>query len=318
MAILKLYGPEQGHDYLHADTMALLLRRNLSALYYRLETLWHWEYLEKWFPPHKYIGGSEKGVYFPGRKGEMKLRQHYNRAVKVKKLTINEYHPFAKHSVLTSRIRALTQQAVENYDGLELAYELLDRQFVQEFEAEKPVERNGRFSYYTIGYSVRPDWFFGLKEHQGPTVRNFLVELQRSSRATKDPRDATAKKVRQKYEAYYYLYKNELWQGWPEKKQDIKNPKNFRVLTICDMKEDEFANLIELVRNTDERGKGLRSFLFIRLQDLENQISITKRRRTKAGKDIVERMLTQESLLELFGPIWRTPVQGEQLVSILD
>ncbi len=316
LAILKLYGPEHQHDYLHADTMALVLNRNLSALYYRLEALWHWAFIEKWFPPHGYIGGSEKGVYFLGVQGEAKLRQLYNRKVTVKKLDVNEYHPFAKHSVLVNRVRVLTQQAVQNYAGLDIPYEFRDRQFKQDFEADKPIERNGGIKYYTIRYSIRPDWFFGLGG-QGRPVSNFLVELQRSSRATKNPRDEAVKKVRQKYEAYYYLYKNELWRDWPEKKSEIKNAKDFRVLTICDMKEQEFENLIELVRNIDERGKGLRLFLFIRLQDLEDKISTTKKRLTRSGKEVVEKMLTQESLMNFFEPIWRTSVAGEELVSIL-
>ena len=85
------------------------------------------------------------------------------------------------------------------------------------------------------------------------------------------------------------------------------------MLTICDMKEREFENLIELVRNIDERGKGLRLFLFIRLQDLEDKISIEKKRLTKSGKQVVEKILNQESLMNFFKPIWRTSVAGEEI-----
>jgi hypothetical protein len=317
LAILKLYGPEYRHDYLHADTMALLLGRNVSALYNRLQALWHWEYLEKWFPPHQYTGGSEKGVYFPGSRGEKTLEEHYHRKVLVKKLDIAEYHPFAKHSVLVNRVRVLMQQAVANFNGLEMSYEFRDREFVHDFEAEKPVERNGKINYYTLGYSVRPDWFFALSRPNGYT-NNFLVELQRSSRSTKNPKSEIGKKVRQKYEAYYYLFKNELWHEWPDKKPEIRDPRNFRVLTICDMKEPEYDNLIEMVRNVDEFGRGLRLFLFIRLEDLESKITDTKKRKAGTGREVVEKTLARKSLLKLFGPIWQTPVIGEPLVSILN
>lgn len=318
LALLQLYGPEHGYDLLSADLIALLLGKNHKYMQHRVQALWHWNYLERWFPPRDYRqSGSPKAIYFPSRKGKTKLDEHYARKVTVKYVDPNEYHPFLPHTALRDRVRAITSAAIAHHPDLELLYHFKDGEFIDSFSAEKAITRNGTTTYQTVQYNVQPDWFFGLGRSLDLPVLNFPVECQRSkARAVKSPKKAK-RSLRKKYEALYYAYKKERWREWVKIKPVIRDPKNWRSLTVCDMQEQEFENLITSVRDLDERGVGLRLTYFIRLQDLEERISIVNERYTKSGKVVRERVITKDSLMHFFDPIWRTPQQDDALQSIL-
>jgi hypothetical protein len=155
-------------------------------------------------------------------------------------------------------------------------------------------------------YHLIPDWVFALcrgfdNKAKPVQARNFYLELQRSNGVVKDPKRLRSrhKSLRHRLEGYYYYYKEQRWLSWAPVKQRrysaMKESQNLRVLFVTEgMGPDEHNKLIELAREIDEKRIGLRLFLFLRLEDL--------------GQNPVQTIAE---------PVWRTPVIGDELKSIL-
>ena len=316
-AYYKLFGPEHQYGYLWMHDMALLLDRNLRAVQRRLNTLWQWEDFNVWYPDRDFVGGSERAVVFPTAKTKKKLEQFYGQSVTVKELDLKKPHPNAKHSVLVDHVRAVLTKAIETYKEMELLYYFRDHEFKHWFKAIKTETRkNGQAKQYKINYKLDPDGLLGFQLRELP-ASNFMVEVLRSdARVPKNPKDFKDS-IRKKYEGLYYSFINDEWHKWTKKYPQIKNPKNIRVLTLCDYKQQEFENLLALNRQLDETGKGYRGFYFIRLDDFERAVSVEKKVQLKNGTIISQRWYTDDSVMRLWDPIWRTPRDKDNLESIL-
>ena len=313
---LRLFGPDHRFDYLWAHDMALLLGRNFRAAESRIRTLWEWEYFNRWVPQRDFVGGSEKFVYFPAARAQKALEKMYNQPVTIKELDIKKPHPFAKHSVLVNHVRAVITRAIENYKGMEKLYYLRDREFQYRFKANKSVKRKNKIVSYKVNYSLIPDGVFGTQLKQ-LAASNFFIEVLRSNQEIKEPKNPVRKSIRKKYEAKYYAFLNQEWRKWTKKYPQIINPKNTRVLTFCDMQEQEFENLLTLVRNIDHQGKGLRTFYFVRFEDFEKAISVVTKVTLRSGKTLSQRSYTDDSIMRFFDPIFYTARKNDQLQSIL-
>ena len=192
-----------------------------------------------------------------------------------------------------------------------------DTQFAH---AQGAADFQGGSPFRNVAGLVHRDISFAQEHHPGLDVDVDILGHRDCHLAHAEARvdqDDTAKSLRKKYEAWYYLYKNEYWRAWIKMKPDIKDPKNFRLLTICDMKAQEFENLIEMVRKIDERGRGLKLTWFIRWSDLEETITESKEKFGKQGRGIYEKIVSRDSIMNFFGKIWRTPVAADELYSIL-
>jgi len=89
------------------------------------------------------------------------------------------------------------------------------------------------------------------------------------------------------------------------------------MLTICDYKQQEFENLLALNRRIDETGKGHRGFYFIRLADFEQAISVEKKVQLKNGKIVSQRWYTDDSIMDIWHLVWRTPRGKDNFESLL-
>jgi len=328
----KLFGPEHQYGYLWMHDMALLLGRNLRAVQKRIRTLWEWEDFNIWYPDQGFVGGSERAVVFPTAKTKRKLEELYGQAVTVKELDTKAPHPNAKHGVIVDHIKSVFTRAIENYTGMELLYYFRDHQFKHRFKATRTVKgKNGEASY-NINYKLDRDGLMGFQLRRQP-ASNFCIEFLRSdARVPKDPKHFK-ESIRKKYEGEYYGFCNQEWRQWTKKYPQIKNPKNMRMLTICDYKQQEFENLLALNRRIDETGKGHRGFYFIRLADFEQALSVEKKvhlnkkdfaqecsgqQTCPAGcKIVTQRWYTDNSIMNIWHLIWRTPRGQDSFESLL-
>lgn len=312
----KLFGPEHRYGYLSTHDMALLLGRNVRAVQKRVRTLWEWEEVNIWYPDRGFVGGSERAVVWPTAKTKKKLEELYGQPVIVKELDIKKPHPNAKHSVLVDHVRAVFTRAIENYTGMELLYFFRDHEFKHRFTGTRTVKRKNGEVRYNINYKLDPDGLLGFQLKRQPTS-NFYIEVLRSdARVAKDPQHFK-ESIRKKYEGLYYGFRNQEWRKWTKKYRQIKNPKNMRVLTICDYQQQEFENLLALNQRIDEAGKGYRGFYFIRLAGFEEAVSVEKKTQLKNGKIVSQRWYTDDSIMNIWHLIWRTPRGQDNFESLL-
>jgi hypothetical protein len=303
LAILELFGPKHRFEYLTARGLSCQTNRPLNSLQHRLQKLYHHGYLGRWHPPHTYTGGSQPCVYYLDERGATALRKHANQTVKAKRIG-EGFHPFLMHTVLLNEIRGIIRRAAAERD-LVVPYDFLDREFVDRFRAQRRSSSDRGEAQRDTMYHLVPDWVFafsgGYDQQGNPLeVRNFLLELQRNKGAVKNPKRLRSryKSLRHRLEGYYYFYKQRRWSAWaPVKKRKyavIREPHNFRVLFVTEgMSHEEHSNLIALARDIDEKKIGLRLFLFLRFEELD-----------------------QNPVQRIVEPIWRSPVATDRPLSI--
>ncbi len=227
--------------------------------------------------------------------------------VKPKDIQPNHFHPYLKHNWLVNEWRALIHLMAQKA-GLQIACEYKDKQFQDYFHAQvstttssgRPVQRN-------VKHRIMPDWIFTFApttDSSGNHIaaRTFFCEIERSNQRTKNPQSQRRryKSLRAKLEAYQFYYLTRPWLSWDEQKRqkykDIQDLRNLRVLFITEgMGQKEFANLLALARDIDEKGQGLRLFWCVRLEDLNHH----------------------NPLENIMQPVFTTPVKDDRLRSLL-
>ena len=294
-AILELFGPSR-YEYLTAEMIASILGRPLNGIQHRCRTLWDHEFLNRFFPMYSVgAGGSPKAIYTRGSRGSAVLRDRCGQAFTSLAIDTAVYHPFLQHTLETNWFRSLVHALCRERPDIRLGLEYLDHRFVTRFSAIEMVRRaNGQIAERTIRCTVDPDYFFSIMRDGQPPI-NYFVEIQRASRKTKVSSSLFTRSVQIKFRDYVQLYRQrKLELSSSADHPDARELKNMRVLIVTDMSDREHENLISLARSLDERGKGLRLFWFARLRDFD--LSKPK---------------------SLIASVWRTPVVGDALMSIL-
>jgi len=290
--LLKLFGPRQ-FTYLTAELIARLTSRELNRIQHRVRDLWDHRLLRRWRPPiivnEEAAGGSQKAIYLLDVAGAEVLKERAGIEARVIDFDPSDTHPMLDHAIAVNWFRALTTLACLKRTGVKFLYQYLDRELSVRFKVKLP-ERE-------LLATVVPDWFFAVDRNDQP-VRNFFLEYQRSTRKTKraGSNSQPLRTVRDKFRDYYYFYKDRYWESLSDKDYpDIQNLQNMRVLVVTEMGDQEHENLIKLVRSVDERGKGIRLFWFAKRSDFDLAHPET-----------------------LFAPVWRTPVEGDERMSIVE
>ena len=316
-AIFELYGPGKlkQFDRLTSDLIALLTDRwkARDRVNTRCGQLFDAKYLRRYIPPSAPGEGSKKAVYLLATKGANVLEEHLiseaNQKVQTGELTLeqanawikiieeetrpiknfnpHEYHQQTDHSVTTNWFRALVQAACRQRDDIKLLYQYPDHSL------------GFRLGHRRLKGEVfiDPDTFFGWRvANQSPEmgIDNFYVETHLSSRKTKQTSDQRKRTIQRRLEDYRNFKYFHLYEGIQDKCPEVENWKNMRVLTLTDTGDIEHENLIKLARSLDEKGKGLRLFWFAKKSDF-----------------------TLTNPKSLFAHVWRTPVEGDDLQSIL-